>query len=169
MYSRSKPGLRLIPALILLLMVHGATAARAQQAGQVKSVLQAFRVVVDKGVETFAEASRAKAGETLEYRLTYENGTAGEIRNLLATLPIPKGTAYLERSARPGQVQASLDGKAFQPVPLTRDQKLPGGKTVRAAVPASEYRFLRWTVPALKAGASTTLVARVRILGPAAR
>lgn len=167
-FSRS-PGAILLLTLTLLLTTSGVRAAQAQKPGEVTSLLQALRVVEGQdGAESFAEASRAKSGETLEYRLTYQNGTAGEVRNLAATLPIPRGTAFLERSARPGQVLASLDGSTFQPVPLLRDQKLPDGTVKRVPVPASEYRFLRWMVPTLKSGASTTLVARVRILGPAA-
>ena len=157
-----------LPALALLLVLAVPPAARAQKAGQVTSVLQAFRVVVDpKGAETFQEAKKASAGDVLEYRLTYENGTAGAVKSLQATLPIPSGTTYVEGSARPAAVQASLDGSTFAPVPLMRDEKQPDGKVRRVAVPVKEYRSLRWTVPTLEAAARTTLVARVRIQGPA--
>ncbi len=169
MFLKPRPGLLLATTLALLLLASATWAEPVQGAAQVTSVLQAWRVTVDAaGAETFADSRRAGPGEVLEYRLTYHNQTSSAVRNLQATLPVPAGTTYLDRSARPGQCQASLDGTHFQPVPLMRDQKAPDGKVVRVPVPVAEYRYLRWAVPELKAGGSQTLVARVRILNRAA-
>lgn len=168
MFSLRKPGSILAMLLVVACATSGAVVAQAQD-GQVSSTLQAFRVVPGKdGTETFADATKAKSGEILEYRLVYENGTAGKIGNLQATLPIPTGTVLVPASARPAGAVASLDGKVFAAMPLMQDQKQPDGSVKKVPVPLEKYRSLRWTVPSLEAGAKATMAARVRILGPVA-
>ncbi len=166
---KPRPALLLATTLAMLVLAGATRAEPVQGAAQVTSELQAWRVKADaSGRETFVDSKKAGPGEILEYRLTYHNQTSSAVRNLQATLPVPAGTLYLDRSARPGQCQASLDGSKYQAVPLMRDQKQPDGRVVRVAVPVAEYRYLRWAVPELKAGERATLVARVRVQGGAA-
>lgn len=154
--------------LAVILAATGAVAAQAQK-GQVSSLLQAYRVVVGKdGAETFVDAAKAKPGDVLEYRLTYENGTGGAIANLQANLPIPQGMAFVPNSCAPAGALASLDGTTYAAMPLMQEQKQADGSVKKVAVPVEQYRSLRWTVPSLKAGARATMSARVRILGPTA-
>lgn len=168
MFSPRRPGAVLVMLLAVLVAATSAVAAQAQK-GQVTSVLQAYRVVVGKdGAETFADAAKARPGDVLEYRLTYENGTGGAIGNLQATLPIPQGMAFVPGSCAPAGALASADGANYAAMPLMREQKQPDGSVKKIPVPVEQYRSLRWTVSQLEAGGRTTLKARVRILGPTA-
>jgi len=89
------------------------------------------------------------------------------VRQLVATLPIPAGVEYQPTSARPAVVLASLDGKSFAPIPLKRTVRLPDGREVTREIPASEYRWLRWTIGSLAPKSSEIVRARVRVSAPA--
>jgi uncharacterized repeat protein (TIGR01451 family) len=117
------------------------------------------------GKERLESAQAAKPGDVLEYTALYKNNTAGTIRNLEATLPVPKGTEYVVGpSTQPTEVRASLDGKSYAPVPLKRSVKLADGKTVEKLVPTTEYRFLRWQPKDLGAGRDARFIARVKVI-----
>ena len=133
-------------------------------AGGVTVELTAQRVTKDaRGAEALVSADQAKPGELLEYRALYRNAGTSEARGLAATLPIPRGTQYVRGSATPLQVEASLDGRTFAPVPLMRKQKTADGRTVLREVPVSEYRALRWPLGTLASKQSRTVAARVRV------
>ncbi|HAW79070.1 MAG TPA: hypothetical protein DCX27_04710, partial [Balneola sp.] len=51
----------------------------------------------------------------------------------------------------------------FRQPPLTRQVTLPDGSQVNRVIPAQEYRRIQWLVPALAAGESITLTARVEV------
>lgn len=137
-------------------------AAFAQSA--LKVSLTAQRVAVDaRGRETFQPAVEARPGETLEYRAAYRNPGAASVREVQATLPIPQGTEYVARTARPAPALASLDGRTFEPLPLKRRVRLANGQEEVREIPAVEYRFLRWTLGSIEAGRSETVRARVRV------
>lgn len=138
--------------------------AMAQSADQpVHVALTAQRVQLVNGRETLVAADQAKPGETLVYRVTCSNEGRETVQSVLATLPIPSGLEYLPRTAAPAVVQASLDGKTFAPVPLVRRTRDANGREVVTEVPASEYRFLRWSVGTLAPKASRTVTARARV------
>lgn len=81
-----------------------------------------------------------------------------------ATLPVPEGAmSYLAGSAAPKAVQASLDGKTFAPLPLTREVMRKGLRVVER-VPASEYRFLRWNLGDLAPGQAVTVSSRMKVI-----
>jgi uncharacterized repeat protein (TIGR01451 family) len=131
--------------------------------GDVRVTLQAARVTTANSHEVLASADQAKPGEILEYRAIYTNDGKSAVRQMLATLPIPAGVEYLPRTAAPAVVLASLDGKSFDAVPLMRSERTADGREVIREIPASEYRFLRWTVGTLAAKQSRTVTARVRV------
>lgn len=139
------------------------TAAVAASANGVTVELTANRVMKSQNREVLAPAAEAHPGETLEYRAVYRNESASEARGLAATLPIPRGTTYVPGTASPRRVEASLDGIAFAPVPLTRRVRTADGRTVVREVPVSEYRALRWPLGTLPKSQARTVVARVRI------
>jgi uncharacterized repeat protein (TIGR01451 family) len=125
--------------------------------------LQAFKVVTTATGTKLVATDAAQPGDTIEYQVTYSNKGATPARDVLATLPVPKGgLAYLPDSAIPAAVQASLDGTTFAPLPLTRSV-MRGGHQVTETVPVSEYRFLRWKLGEIKPGASTTVSSRMRL------
>ena len=132
-------------------------------AGDVTVALTAQKVTKVDGHEVLASAEKAKPGEVLEYRAVYRNAGAQDARRLQATLPIPHGVEYLSKTAAPSQVLASVDGKTFAPVPLTRIERTPDGRDLVREIPLSEYRALRWVIGTLPAKQSRAVVARVRV------
>ncbi len=138
--------------------------AFARAADPVDVTLEARRVVARPGAhEALEPGDLARPGDVIEYRATYRNSGEAPVKRLAATLPIPGGMSYLPRSAHPGRVLASVDGKAFAPVPLKRRVRMADGREVEREVPASEYRYLRWPLGALDARAQQTVRARVRV------
>ena len=130
--------------------------------------LEAHKVTADaRGKESFAPGDQARPGDVIEYRALYTNQGAGAVKQLVATLPIPAGVEYLGTTARPAVVHASLDGKAFAPIPLKRTVRLADGREVTREIPTSEYRWLRWTIGSLAPRSSEIVRARVRVAAPA--
>lgn len=129
------------------------------------ATLEAHKVVVvSNGKETLVAASEAKPGDVLEYRATYRNISQKPLRAVMATLPVPStGVEYLPNTASPASVEASINGAQFAPAPLKRLVTTADGKPQQQLVPTSEYRFLRWPLGDLPAGASKTVSARVRV------
>lgn len=141
----------------------------AAAAGQDVTVsLEAHKVTTDaRGKESFVPGDQAGPGDVIEYRARYTNPGTGAVKQLVATLPVPAGAEYVSATARPAVVHASLDGRTFAPIPLKRTVRLPDGREVLREVPASEYRWLRWTIGSLAPNSSETVRARVRIPAPA--
>ncbi|MFC3901502.1 conserved repeat domain-containing protein [Acinetobacter marinus] len=110
-----------------------------------------------EGKVTEKLVSEVKPEQVVEYRAVYTNNTAGAIKNLVATLPIPAETQFLAKSA-PSKALASTDGVNFAPMPL---KKKVGNQTVN--VPLADYRALRWTIAELPAGKSIAVSAQTRI------
>lgn len=150
---------------LALLFVAAATLApaHAQAKDAVTIALEANKVTHEKGREVLVPAEKAKPGEVIEYRATYTNASTEAVREVWATLPIPAGLEFLPPSARPAALLASIDGQAFAPAPLMRREKTPAGLEVLREVPASEYRFLRWSLGTLPAKSSRTVAARARV------
>jgi len=142
----------------------------ARARGDVSIALSAERVTAKAGGrETTERADRAKPGDVIEYRATYRNPGNAVVRRLDATLPIPAGTEYLDHTARPAVTLASIDGRTFAPIPLMRRVRLTDGREVMREVPASEYRWLRWSLGSLDSHGERSVVARVRVSpGPVA-
>jgi uncharacterized repeat protein (TIGR01451 family) len=154
--------LRFITALALAVAGLG-SCALAYAEGDVHVALTAHRILVSQGKEARLPAEQAEPGDVIEYRATYTNRGTTAVRDLEATLPVPTGLEYLPKSGQPVRLLASLDGKAFAPVPLTRRVKLASGKTVVREVPAAEYRALRWSIGSLAANSARTVGARMRV------
>lgn len=120
--------------------------------------LKAFKKTVDnKGKVQFIAADVTKPKDIIEYRATYTNNTAGSIKGLKATLPIPADTQYTGHSAPTGAL-ASTDGINFAVAPL---KKSVNGKTVE--VPLKDYRALQWQVADLPANKSVTVTAQTKV------
>lgn len=150
--------MRLVLAIVLGVL---ATPAIVRAAGDVSVVLTAQRVAVVDGKEILGPAEQASPGDVIEYRAEYRNAGASAVKQLAATLPVPNGMEYLPKTGAPQL--ASLDGKNFSSVPLKRRVRLADGTEVLRDVPASEYRWLRWTLGTLAPKSSRTVTARVRV------
>lgn len=155
----------LVAAIAACVLAAGAAVpALAQRAaGPLESRLDARKVVVESGMERLVDAADAKPGDVIEYAATYRNTGREPIRDLQATLPIPKETEWIAGSARPAGASASLDGQAFAAVPLKR-KVTRAGQSVDEEVPLREYRALRWRLADLAPGQSVTYTARVRVV-----
>jgi uncharacterized repeat protein (TIGR01451 family) len=131
---------------------------------QLKVNLKAEKIQVVDSKETHASAEQAKPGDVLEYDAQYVNEGKAPVTHVMATLPIPKGTAFLPETAAPKDVTASTDGASYAPVPLMRTVKTQDGHTKQEKVPFSEYRSLRWDIGSIAAGSSKTVHARVKLI-----
>jgi uncharacterized repeat protein (TIGR01451 family) len=153
---------KIAAAIVMWGMLLWATSAFTAEPNQVEVDLHAFQVVA--GVkDKLVPATQARPGDVIEYQLTYRNPGATPAHQVNATLPVPPGgMAYLEGSAAPAALQASLDGIHFSAPPLTREV-LRAGRRVNETVAAHEYRFLRWTLGDLAAGQAVTVRARMRL------
>jgi uncharacterized repeat protein (TIGR01451 family) len=140
----------------------------AQPATQPVDVrLQAFQVLAatKDAAEKLVLATVANPGDTIEYQVTYQNNGKAPAKAVAATLPVPEGAmAYLDGSAAPKAIKASLDGKQFSQIPLTREVTR-AGKRVIETVPPAEYRFLRWELGDLAPGQAATVTSRMRVAG----
>lgn len=120
-------------------------------------------MVLGKPEERREAAKAVKPSELIEYRANYKNTSVKEVRGVQAVLPIPSGMTVDLSSAQPVPVQASMDGRQFYPVPLTRQIRAADGQLKTVNVPLSEYRALRWSLGVLAAGASRDVVLRARV------
>jgi uncharacterized repeat protein (TIGR01451 family) len=138
----------------------------ANTASTLRSELTVKQVVVsDNGIESLRPATEVKPNDLLQYAASYVNTSASPVKNLVASLPIPPGTQWVDASAVPRSVLASTDGKVFLPVPLMRRVKDAKGNFIDQPVPLNEYRALRWAEQVVAPGATYTVSARVRVSG----
>jgi uncharacterized repeat protein (TIGR01451 family) len=134
-------------------------AAPTAVAGKKEAVqinLELFKIVAKDGKETLVSAKETKPGEILEYRATYKNVSKSAVRNLIATLPVPKGMEYQVKTASPAGAEATIDNVTFSAIPLIDTTK-------KEAIPTSQYRALRWKVSELGADKSIVVSARMKI------
>lgn len=142
-----------------------ATAQSANAKNDLSISLTARKVVLQAdGKEKLIVADRAFPGEVIQYDALYKNQSAMPVTSVAPTLPIPVGMVFVPESASPAPSEASLDGKKFEPLPIRRKLKTPGGGEAEVEVPAIEYRALRWNAGELAPGAKTTITARTRLL-----
>ncbi len=136
--------------------------ADGEAANQVEAKLSASTVHIVGNKEVLELASKAKPGDMIEYDVVYSN-PGKPVSGVLATLPVPAGMEYVASSAVPKNALASLDGKAFAPIPLKRKVTLNDGKLVERSVPYTEYRFLQWKLGDMANKASAKVSARMRV------
>lgn len=147
----------------MFLLVSTTVWAAGPLAIELKSEKVTTVMVLGKPEERREAAKSVKPSELIEYRANYKNTSAKEVRGVQAVLPIPSGMTVDLNSAQPVPVQASMDGRQFYPVPLTRQVRAADGQLKTVNVPLSEYRALRWSLGALAAGASRDVVLRARV------
>jgi uncharacterized repeat protein (TIGR01451 family) len=150
-------------------LVAGALAALAASAWaqpNVQSELVAEKLVrAPSGQLSRSAADAVKPGDLVVYTATYRNTGKDAARSLVVTLPVPAGMEYQGRQAdeKLPPALASLDGTSYAPVPLTRKVKNAQGQVVVQEVPIAEYRFLRWNVPQLAAGANVSVQVAAKV------
>ena len=138
---------RVIAILVLGMMsatcLTNATAQKvSSEPLQVKLVRS--KIVLESGREVMQSAAIATPGDILEEVATYTNVSKAPLKSVEATLPIPASTELVMASIKPANAKASIDGKNFSKIPLTRKVRQANGVEVEQPVPLSEYRYLRW-------------------------
>jgi len=132
-----------------------ATTAVKKEPVQIK--LEQFKVIVENGKETLSPIQSVQPGEVIEYRATYKNVSTGAVKNLVATIPVPKGTEYQAKTANPlATAEASIDNVTFGVMPLIDSQK-------KQPIPTKQYRALRWKLQELAADKSIVVSARMKV------
>jgi uncharacterized repeat protein (TIGR01451 family) len=153
---------RILTTLLLWTLVLVGTRTFAAEPDQVSATLHAFQVVTSGKDVKLVPTTQANLGDVIEYQVTYQNNGKTPARQVLATLPVPEGMAYVDASAAPAAPLASLDGKTFAPTPLKREF-VRNGRRQTETVPPTEYRFLRWDLGELAPGQSVTVSSRMRL------
>ena len=150
---------------IVLALVVGAPFAFAQKAvaDPLQIVLVRAKVVVENGREVMQSAAIAKPDDVLEDVATYTNTSKSALKSVEATLPIPPNTELVMASVKPTSAKASIDGKSFSKLPLTRKVRQANGVEVEQPVPLSEYRYLRWYPGELQPGKPLSFSARFKV------
>jgi uncharacterized repeat protein (TIGR01451 family) len=133
------------------------------QSSDLKVNLVAKKVTSEDGKEKLISADKARPGDVIQYDASYQNTGSASVRNVGAIVPIPAGLVLVSESAQPAGPEASLDGKTFQAIPLTRPVITASGVTVNEPVPFAEYRALRWNLDEVPAGESKTVTLRARV------
>jgi uncharacterized repeat protein (TIGR01451 family) len=167
------------PSLLAIMLtvaspgVHAQTAAAqekkpvAEKANEkIVAKLEQYRVVKDEqGREKLESAATIKPGEVIEYRVVYKNVTAQAVSNMAATLPVPKDTVYVAKSAqtsKPGvkPAEAAAEDGQYAVEPLMH---IPPGKSKSEPRPYRDYRFLRWQLGSIAPGGEVQVSARVSV------
>ena len=157
----------LVAALLLTPLVH-MTPALADQAA-VTSKLEAYLVNTDKkGKERMAPAARVNPGQIIEYRLSYKNRSGQALSGFVVSGPIPKGTAFVGKSARLGRAatfEVLVPSEKWQALPAFKSVKGEAGKSKRVRATAADYKALRWRLKEpIQNGKATSAIYRVRVL-----
>jgi hypothetical protein len=154
-------------ALLLIGLLASIGAHAAEEGGTVLLKAWQVRTVQEGGQsrEQLQTLDGIRPGDTVEYEATYQGTASQATRNVQVTVPVPTGGLQYVAPATPAVpgLAASTDGKTFQPVPLMRRTTLADGRVELRAVPVSEYRFLRWNLGDVPAGASRSVRARMQM------
>lgn len=120
-------------------------------------------------VEEFTQATQARPGQIVEYRVTVTNVSQETLpaSNAMITGPVPATTIYLANSASSGseaRLEFSADGgQTFAEKPLLEKINEQGEKELVEALP-EEYTATRWALLApLEPAQSLTFTYRVTV------
>ena len=133
-------------------------------------VLSQYKLAQDaQGAPQWIEAISVVPGDVMEYHATYSNQSNSAV-SVIATLPVPEALEYIANSATAESVNNSpiahtvaLNDAQFAPEPLMRKEITPDGGTILRAVPAAEYRFVRWDLENMPAGTSVEVRLRAKV------
>lgn len=139
---------------VLLVLLAGVLSVALAQDNPVSTRIEAFivsRVTGEAGTqeERFTEATSARPGQTVEYRVFVRNegDTTLPENSVVVTGPVPEGTRYLEDSATPSSEQVlteyTVDGSTYREPPIVVNGSGGGERTV---ADATEYQAVRWTL-----------------------
>lgn len=150
--------------LSLILMIAGGCAdAFAQDASPISVILKAAVVKQGGGKEIVEVVEKVQPGDIIQYTAACHNSSPRIITALKPVIPIPAEMEFELGSSNPTALEGSLDGVKFAPLPLERDVKQADGTMKKEAIPAAEYRAIRWSIAELQPGATTEVSLRARM------
>ena len=160
---------------LILCLLAGAALAQAQTGGAganpVSYRLESYvvsQVTGDDGNqrETFTEATTARPGQVVEYRLFVQNvgDTTLPPGTVVVTGPVPTGTSYVDDSATPTSEEVLTEftagGQTYSEPPLI----VTGTGGGQNAVTPTSYTAVRWTLKQpLEPGQEEPFVYRVTV------
>ncbi len=133
---------------VALLLLLSASVAWSQEDNPVSVRLEIFVVSEVEGEERFTEATTARPGQVIEYRLfaTNDGDTTLPAGAVVVTGPVLEGTTFVANSATPSGerilTEFTLDDEVFGEPPLV----LADASGTRRVAEPSEYRAIRWTL-----------------------
>ncbi len=98
---------------------------------------------------------RGKPGDILIYRTSYRNETKRALPNVVVTVPVPPGVAYVPDSALPAVASASRDNLNYFPI-----------TEIPSTAPVATWRSLRWAPRELAPLSEFIVEHRVRVVDP---
>ncbi len=114
--------------------------------------------------ERYTEASEARPGQMVEYRIFVENVSDTTLPAGLVQirLPVPEGTEYVPNSATPSSDRVLTEFSADRGRSFSEPPVLIGGDENRSVADPTTYEEIRWTFfVELEPGQEETLVYRV--------
>ena len=141
---------RPLALLVLVATFLGAPLALAQSPIAIRlEIFVVSEITTDDGdrEERFSEATTARPGQVVEYRLfaTNEGDTTLPAGTVVILGPVPDGTSYIENSSTPTServlTEYSADGETFTEPPV-----LTGPEDDRELVEPEDYETVRWTL-----------------------
>lgn len=132
--------------------------------GPLTSELSSFVITMDEdGNEVRTESEDVAPGQTVEYVLTYENVSEGNLTGLVLSAPVPADTVFVMDSASTeiaSTFEVSADDGATWGVPPLMTETADG----ETAIEVSDYDLVRW-VPenAIKSGEAWNFTYRTSV------
>lgn len=136
-----------IATVLALLLLAASALTQLDLSSYVQLRIEAYAVNVEGGQERLEEATSARPGQAVEYRVYAVNGSSQELQagTVVVTVPVPPGTTFVANSARPASddylLEFSAPGADFMSPPVLVES---GGS--RRTANQSEYTAVRWTL-----------------------
>lgn len=108
----------------------------------VESTLEVGKMDMINGNTSYQKVKDANPGDTLVYTLKLTNNTAGVIKDITPSIPIPEYTTLDSTMVMPNNFMVSTDGKEYMVYPYVGSDGRP--------VDDSMYKSVRWTVDSMK-------------------
>jgi uncharacterized repeat protein (TIGR01451 family) len=151
--------------VILVWLLLSLTLSALAQNNPVTVAVKIFVVNLRDGQEELVEATEARPGQAVEYRLIAVNtsDTTLPAGTVVITGPVPAGTTFIADSATPKSdtllTEFSVDGTSFYEPPI-----LVGEDGSRTVADPGTYRAVRWTLLAnMEPQQEVTFVYRVTV------
>jgi len=118
-----------------------------------------------RGMEHLVPVEYARPGDVLVYRAEYRNAGNAPARDVVGSLPLPRGMVeYLALRGDTAVAWASVDGGTLQAVPVRRLEIDASGQRSEREIPPARYHKLAWRLGDVPVGGSAVATAHVRLI-----